>query len=217
VRLRSEGVNAQRHSRSFPSDQTCWDSRREASIASRTTWRVVDMRAQLILLAAWAVAVLAGVVAWVLNASTFDRWLEIHTGIADSTSPYYAFWSGFGSDIAEFGLVGAAVTAVYQLNRKFNCHQHGCWRIGTHPAVRPPVLSMSGRGRSLCCARPRSSDVTGALAPKWFVSRRQEAPKVGRSATSLSRVIAHRFLLTNSATSHPRQPNPTIPLRGECE
>jgi hypothetical protein len=61
------------------------------------------MRAQLILLAAWAVAVLAGAVAWVLNASTFDRWLEIHTGIADSTSPYYAFWSGFGSDIAESG------------------------------------------------------------------------------------------------------------------
>jgi hypothetical protein len=92
-------------------------------------------RAQLILLAAGAVAVLAGVVAWVLNVSTFDRWLEIHTGVADSTSPYYAFWSGFGSDIAEFGLVGAAFTGVYQLNRKFNCHQHGCWRIGTHPAA----------------------------------------------------------------------------------
>jgi hypothetical protein len=93
------------------------------------------MRAQLILLVAGAVAVLAGVVAWVLNASTFDRWLEIHTGIADPTSPYYAFWSGFGSDIAEFSLVGAAVTGVYQLNRKYNCHQHGCWRIGTHPAA----------------------------------------------------------------------------------
>lgn len=93
------------------------------------------MRAQLILLAALAGAVLVGVVAWVLNASTFDHWLVVHTGIADPTGPYYAFWSGFGSDIAEFGLVSAAVTAVYQLNRKFNCHQHGCWRVGTHPAA----------------------------------------------------------------------------------
>ena len=93
------------------------------------------MRAQLIILVASAVAVLAGVVAWVLNASTFDHWLEVHTGVADTTSTYYAFWSGIGSDIAEFGLVGAAFTGVYQLNRKFNCHQHGCWRIGTHPAA----------------------------------------------------------------------------------
>ena len=60
------------------------------------------------------------------------------------SSPYYAFWSGFGSDIAEFSLVGAAVTGVYQLNRKYNCHQRGCWRIGTHPAA---------GGRFLLCYR----------------------------------------------------------------
>jgi hypothetical protein len=56
-------------------------------------------------------------------------------GIVDESGPYYGFWSGFGSDIAEFSLVGAAVTGVYQLNRKYNCHQRGCWRIGTHPAA----------------------------------------------------------------------------------
>src|SRR5690242_752072 len=100
VRLRSEGVNASRDACLFLSDETCCERRREAPTASRITGED-DMRAQLILLAAGAVAVLAGVVAWVLNVSTFDRWLEIHTGVADSTSPYYAFWSGFGSDIAE--------------------------------------------------------------------------------------------------------------------
>jgi hypothetical protein len=58
--------------------------------------------------------------------------------------PYYAFWSGFGSDIVEFSLVGTAVAGVYQLSRKFNCHQRGCWRIGTHPTV---------GGQFLLCSR----------------------------------------------------------------
>jgi hypothetical protein len=93
------------------------------------------MRARLIVLAALVFAILAGVVAWVLNASSVNHWLAVHTGIRDMSGSYYAFWSGFGSDIAEFSLVGAAVTGVYQLNRKFNCHQRGCWRIGTHPAA----------------------------------------------------------------------------------
>lgn len=93
------------------------------------------MRVRLIVLVALVFAVLAGVVAWVLNAPTVNHWLAVHTGIIDMSGQYYAFWSGFGSDIAEFSLVGAAVTGVYQLNRKYNCHQRGCWRIGTHPAA----------------------------------------------------------------------------------
>jgi hypothetical protein len=93
------------------------------------------VRVRLLAVAAIVFAVLAGIVAWVLNAPSVNRWLAVHTGIADMSGPYYAFWSGFGSDIAEFSLVGTAVTAVYQLNRKFNCHQSGCWRIGTHPAA----------------------------------------------------------------------------------
>jgi hypothetical protein len=94
-----------------------------------------DMRVRLIVLVTLVFAVLAGVVAWVLNAPSVNDWLAVHTGIVDMSGPYYAFWSGFGSDIAEFSLVGAAVTGVYQLNRKYNCHQRGCWRIGTHPAA----------------------------------------------------------------------------------
>jgi hypothetical protein len=93
------------------------------------------MRVRLIVLAALVFAVLAGVVAWVLNGPSVNHWLAVHTGIVDMSGPYYAFWSGFGSDIAEFSLVGAAITGVYQLNRKYNCHQRGCWRIGTHPAA----------------------------------------------------------------------------------
>jgi len=95
--------------------------------------RLDEMR--LIVLVALMFAVLAGAVGWALNASSVNHWLAVHMGIVDQTGPYYSFWSGFGSDIAEFGLVGTAITGVYQLNRKFNCHQRGCWRIGTHPAA----------------------------------------------------------------------------------
>ncbi len=93
------------------------------------------MRVRALVLVALAFAIPAGVAAWALNARLVNHWLAVHTGIVDMSGPYYAFWSGFGSDIAEFSLVGAAVTGVYQLNRKFNCHQRGCWRIGTHPAA----------------------------------------------------------------------------------
>ena len=59
----------------------------------------------------------------------------VHTGTVNEPGPYYGFWSGFGSDIAEFGILGAAATGLYQLVKKVNCHQPGCWRVGTHPAA----------------------------------------------------------------------------------
>lgn len=40
----------------------------------------------------------------------------------------YNFWSGFGSDLTEFALIGALI-GVY---RKHNCHDKGCWRVGRH-------------------------------------------------------------------------------------
>lgn len=53
-------------------------------------------------------------------------WIEVHTGTVNESGPYYAFWSGFGSDIAEIALVGAIYTAA----RHANCHVQHCWRIG---------------------------------------------------------------------------------------
>jgi hypothetical protein len=72
---------------------------------------------------------------WVLNARAVNHWLGVHTGTANESGPYYGFWSGFGSDIAEFGILGAIGTAIYQLIKKYNCHEQGCWRVGTHPAA----------------------------------------------------------------------------------
>jgi hypothetical protein len=38
---------------------------------------------------------------------------------------WYDFWSGFGADLGQIALVGAAIG----LYRKHNCHVHRCWRI----------------------------------------------------------------------------------------
>jgi hypothetical protein len=55
--------------------------------------------------------------------------LFLHGIGADNLSgPEYGFWSGFGSDIAEFALLGGIATIV----RQHNCEVHGCWRLGRH-------------------------------------------------------------------------------------
>ena len=89
----------------------------------------------LIAAASLTLLIVAGILAWVLDARDVNHWLGIHTGTLNESGPYYGFWSGFGSDIAEFGVLGAIGTAIYQLIRKYNCHEPGCWRVGTHPAA----------------------------------------------------------------------------------
>jgi hypothetical protein len=88
-----------------------------------------------IAVAGLTLVVAAAVVAWVLNARDFNHWLGVHTGTVNESGPYYGFWSGFGSDLAEFGILGAIGTGIYQLVKKYNCHEPGCWRVGTHPAA----------------------------------------------------------------------------------
>jgi len=90
---------------------------------------------RLTMLAALLFAAAVGVVFWVLNAGPVDHWLAVHTGTINETGPYYGFWSGFGSDLAEFGVIGAIATGTYQLVKRYNCHEPGCWRVGTHPAA----------------------------------------------------------------------------------
>ena len=72
---------------------------------------------------------------WLQHARLMGHWLQIHTGTVNETGPYYGFWSGFGSDREEFGILGAIGAAIYSLFKKYNCHEPGCWRIGNHPAA----------------------------------------------------------------------------------
>jgi hypothetical protein len=88
-----------------------------------------------ILAAGLACAVVAAIVLWVMHSKQFGYWLQVHTGTINESGPYYGFWSGFGSDLEEFGILGGISAAVYQLVRKHNCHEPRCWRIGQHPAA----------------------------------------------------------------------------------
>src|SRR5215510_13401861 len=72
---------------------------------------------------------------WIVHGRLFGHWLQVHTGVVNEPGPYYGFWSGFGSDLEEFGILGAIGAALYQLVKKYNCHEPGCWRIGNHPAA----------------------------------------------------------------------------------
>lgn len=81
------------------------------------------------------VVLAAAIISWIVWARPVNHWIGIHTGIVDVSGPYYGFWSGFGSDLAEFSILGAIATAAYQLFKKYNCHEPGCWRVGTHPAA----------------------------------------------------------------------------------
>jgi len=56
------------------------------------------------------------------------NWLLHVLGIDDVSGRWYGFWSGFGSDLGEIGIVAGLAG----LLRKHNCEVHRCWRIGRH-------------------------------------------------------------------------------------
>lgn len=55
------------------------------------------------------------------------NWLYHYFGIGGS-GPWYAFWSGTGSDIGEITIVGGVVAMV----RHINCVHTPCWRLSRH-------------------------------------------------------------------------------------
>jgi hypothetical protein len=119
------------------------------------------MRSRVPILGVLTIAIGTGVVCWILNAAVVNHWLAVHTGTLNEPGPYYAFWSGFGSDLAEFGIIGAIGTGVYQIVRKYNCHEPGCWRVGNHPAA---------GGQFLLCYR-HHPDYHGARPTSEMIKR----------------------------------------------
>lgn len=57
------------------------------------------------------------------------HWFLTVTGSNNTSGTWYGFWSGFGSDLTEFALLGTVIG----LFRHHNCHVKGCFRIGHHP------------------------------------------------------------------------------------
>jgi hypothetical protein len=88
-----------------------------------------------IVIAGLVCAAVAGLVIWLQHARLFGHWLQVHTGTVNEPGPYYGFWSGFGSDLEEFGILGAVGAGIYSLVKRYNCHEPGCWRVGNHRAA----------------------------------------------------------------------------------
>jgi hypothetical protein len=57
-------------------------------------------------------------------------WLLHVLGVDDLSGRWYGLWSGFGSDLGEFAIVGGLLGVC----RRHNCSVHGCWRVGRHRA-----------------------------------------------------------------------------------
>lgn len=64
----------------------------------------------------------------------FADFLAHWFGIDNLSGPIYGFWSGIGSDLTEFALLGALVKVYVHLN----CTVKGCRRIGKHPVDGTP-------------------------------------------------------------------------------
>ena len=159
----------------------------DAAPAVRTAmrWRLV-ITATLICAAAAAIAL------WVLRAPLFAHWLQVHTGTVNEPGPYYGFWSGFGSDLEEFDILGAIGAAVYQLVKKYNCHEPGCWRIGQHPAA---------GGQFLLCYR-HHPDYQGRKPTHELIERLHREHLERQAATQSKLHQAQQHRTAKPATAH---------------
>lgn len=64
------------------------------------------------------------------------HWFLTVTGAINEQDAWYGWWSGFGSDLGEFAILGAVIAAL----RKHNCHVKGCWRIQRHAVEGTPYV-----------------------------------------------------------------------------
>lgn len=91
------------------------------------------------------------------------NWLYLFLGLDNASGSKYLFWSGFGSDITEFAVLGALAG----LLRKHNCETHRCWRLGRHAAFD----AVNGTTHTFCRKHhPRGSISPADAAKMTFTS-----------------------------------------------
>ena len=153
-----------------------------------------------VIVAGLTCAVVVVLVVWLMHARQAGHWLQIHTGTINEPGPYYGFWSGFGSDIEEFGILGAIGAGIYQLVKKYNCHEPGCWRIGQHPAA---------GGQFLLCYR-HHPDYKGRK-PTHELIQRLHREHLERQAAILAKLNQVHERLTADQTPADDLPDPGAP------
>jgi hypothetical protein len=161
------------------------------------------MRARLIALVVVALVAAALIAEWILHARPVDHWLAVHTGTVNEPGVYYGFWSGFGSDIAEFSILGAIGAGVYQLVKKYNCHEPGCWRVGTHEAA---------GGQFLLCYR-HHPDFLGKRPTHEMIERmhHQHAAQQEAIHAKLHEIHEQVFGLPSDTSQSGAAPSPAAP------
>jgi hypothetical protein len=149
-----------------------------------------------IVIAGLACAAVAVLVIWVQHVRLVGHWLQVHTGTVNEPGPYYGFWSGFGSDLEEFGVLGAIGAGIYSLVRKFNCHEPGCWRLGNHPAV---------GGQFNLCYR-HHPDLKGSKPTHELIERLHREHLERQAAIHSKLQEIHQHLITTPATGDTHAP-----------
>ncbi|HTR94547.1 MAG TPA: hypothetical protein VMI73_22685 [Trebonia sp.] len=143
------------------------------------------------------------IVVWLMHARQVGAWLQVHTGTVNEPGPYYGFWSGFGSDIEEFGILGVIGASVYQLFKKYNCHEPGCWLVGQYPAA---------DGQFLLCYR-HHPDFQGRKPTHELIQRLHREHLERQAAIHGKLNEVHQHLGERAATANgmhrPDDPSPT--------
>ena len=150
-----------------------------------------------IVVAGLAVAALAGLVIWLQHLRLFGHWLQVHTGTVNEPGPYYGFRSGFGSDLEEFGILGAIGVGIYHLVKKYNCHEPGCWRIGNHATA---------DGQFNLCYR-HHPDFQGKKPTHELIERLHREHLDRQAAVHSKLVEIHQHLTAGRATGETHAPS----------
>ena len=165
------------------------------------------MKGRLILIVGLICAAAAVIIPWVLHSRQVGYWMQVHTGTINESGPYYGFWSGFGSDLEEFGILGAIGAGIYQLIKKYNCHEPGCWRIGQHPAA---------GGQFLLCYR-HHPDYQGRKPTHELIERLHREHLERQAAMQSKLHEAHQHRTAEPATANDvHRPQPSAQRLGRC-
>jgi hypothetical protein len=108
------------------------------------------------------------VVTWRMGT---QHWLAVHTGTCPvegscnaGSGPWYAFWSGFGSDLGEYAIVVTLLGHTAMAWRTGTCHRYWwCWRH--------PHYLLEGTPYKLCRVHHPDEIPTVAEAVAEYASR----------------------------------------------
>lgn len=71
-------------------------------------------------------------VVWAIWFAGGVLWINHTLGLDNGSGEWYLFWSGFGANFAEYGILITLTSIAVGAYRKHNCHTPRCWRLSRH-------------------------------------------------------------------------------------